>query len=362
MLNFLTSKPQNVVAVGDAFVSCETMKEALQTSKINIAKISTAFWGTPDKEEFTKRQLNIEKNGPKAETYAEGLDNLITDADVLINHFSPIPDTLIKKATRLKLILTCRGGLENIDVAAASKRNIPVVNVIRNAIPVAEFALGLILSVTRNIASSHRLLMDGKWEKNYPNSNSLTTLANLKVGLAGLGNVGIELATRLKALGVPMIAFDKYLSMDRLKRNGLENIELVSSLEELFRRADIVSMHLRLTPETKQLVDKRYFSIMKPTAYFINTSRGGLINQDDLIDVLSRHAIAGAALDVFNTEPIPANSALLNFDNVVLTPHIAGTTVDAIPKSPFLLINELNKIMTKGTTERIVNLDKINIG
>lgn len=359
MLDELTIAPQNIVVVGDAFVSTDTMEDAVRASKINIGKISKAYWGTPDKSSFAERQLNIERNGSEAENWAEGLEELLDDCTVLVTHFNPVPRALFDKAPLLKALFTCRGGLEHINLDAASDRNIPVVNVIRNSIPVAEFALGLILSITRNISASHHLLIEGKWEKTYPNSEYISTLGNVTVGLIGIGNVGIELAVRLKALGVSMIAYDEYCSKERLERSGLSDIQMVSSMEELFTKADVVSLHLRLTPETTGMINKHYLCLMKPSAYFINTARGGLVNQADLLEALKNHRIAGAALDVFSQEPLPDQSGFSSLDNVVVTPHIAGATVDAIPMSPFLLMREVDKIIDNGLTERIVNYSKI---
>ena len=234
-------------------------------------------------------------------------------------------------------------------------------NVIRNAVPVAEFALGMMLGLTRNIAASHRFLMEGSWVKRFPNSGFTSTLSNLTVGLAGLGNVGIEVALRLKAMGVSMIAYDGYLDRERLERSGLGDIQIVPALEDVFRRADIVSLHLRLTPETEHSIDRRYFSLMKPTAYFVNTARGGLVNQADLLEALRSRAIAGAALDVFDAEPLAPEAGFMELDNVLITPHIAGATEDAIPKSPFLLMREVDKIITLGLSDRIVNRAQIQL-
>lgn len=361
MLNFLKDTPQNVVVVGDAFVSCDTMEEAVRASHLNVAKIERAFWGTQDGDEFAARQLHVEREGPEAEPWADGLDALMADCTVLLTHFNPVPAALMDKAPNLKAILTCRGGLEHIDLQAASQRNIPVVNVIRNAVPVAEFALGLMLGLTRNIGASHHQLIQGKWVKEFPNSGFTSTLSNLTVGLAGMGNIGIEVATRLKAMGVSIIAQDDYLDKERLERNGVGDIVLVPTLEDLFRQADIVSLHLRLTPQTEHMIDKRYFSLMKPTAYFINTARGGLVNQADLLEVLRSHAIAGAALDVFDAEPLAPDAGFVGLDNVLITPHIAGATVDAIPKAPFLLMREVDKILDKDLQERIVNRKELRL-
>lgn len=361
MLDFLHREPQNVVVVGDAFVTPETLEQAVRASQLQVNRLSRAFWGTEDPDEFAARQLHLEREGPEAEAWADGLDELMSDCTVLCVHFNPVPRALMDKAPNLKAILTSRGGLEHIDLQAASERNIPVVNVIRNAVPVAEFALGLMLALTRNIAASHRSLMEGTWVKAFPNSGFTATLSNLTVGLAGLGNVGIEVALRLKAMGVSMVAYDGYLDRDRLERNGLGDIRILPTMEDVFRQADIVSLHLRLTPETERVIDKRYFSMMKPTAYFINTARGGLVNQADLLEALRARTIAGAALDVFDAEPLAPDAGFGELDNVVITPHIAGATVDAIPKSPFLLMREVDKIITLGVSDRIANRGQIQL-
>lgn len=361
MLDFLKNEPQNVVVVGDVFVRPETMEQAVRNSKLRADQITKAFWGSEDEDEFASRQLNLERNGPEAEPYAKGLGTLLKDCTVLLTHFSPVPHELIEQAPNLRAILTCRGGLEHIDVEAASKRNIPVINVIRNAVPVAEFTLGLMLAVTRNIASSHHQLMNGKWTKKFPNSGFVSTIGNLTVGLVGMGNVGIELATRLKALEVPMIVQDDYLDWGRMVRNGLGSVTVADTKEDVFRLADLVSLHLRLTPENRKIINRDCFSLMKPTAYFINTARGGLVDQHDLIDVLRRHAIAGAALDVFDSEPLALEDGFAGLDNVVVTPHLAGATADAIPKSPFLLMRAVDKVLTQGLKDRIVNYKEISL-
>lgn len=355
----LLQKPQKIVVVGDAFVSSDVMELAVRESAICCGKIVHCFWGTPDKKEFTSRQIRLERGGPESVPYADGLDEAISDAGVLITHYCPVPRSLLEKAPRLSLILTCRGGLEHIDLAAAGERNIPVLNVIRNAEPVADFTLGLMLCLTRNIALSHERIRQGEWIKSFYNSAFLMTLGSHIVGLAGLGNVGIALARRLKALGVPILAFDAYTSRERLEGEGLGDIEIVPSLEDLFSQADIISLHLRLTPETEHMIDERYFSLMKKTAYFINTARGGLVNQTALTAALIRGDLAGAALDVFDSEPPAADDPLLHMDNVLLTTHIAGTTVDAIPRSPFMLLREADRFLRDGVLERVVNRDKL---
>lgn len=361
MLDIITKEKQNIIVIGDVFVSCETMEEAIRSSSIAVNRIDKVFWGEHDIQSFSRRQVNIEKNGPEAEPYPSGLDELIEDADIIMMHFAPLHASLIKRAKHLKVILTCRGGVEQINIEAVNDRNIPVINVIRNAEPVADFTLGLIIAMTRNIATSHKLMMEGIWTKKYPNYEFTTTLSNLKVGLAGLGNVGIEIAKRLKALHIQTFGYDEYLSVERLKNNGLESVCILDTLEDLFSECDVISVHLRLCDETRRMIDTRYFSRMKPGSYFINTSRGGLVNQNDLIHTLKEHRIAGAALDVFESEPLEKDSGLQELDNIILTPHIAGDTVSAVPKSPFLLMREVDALLQSGNKERIVNARHIDV-
>ena len=356
-----TSRPQKVVVVGDAFVSPETMEQAVRESALCCGEIRKLFWGPTDKQEFTTRQLKVERGGPKAVPYADGLDEAIADADVLLVHFNPVPSVLLEKAKNLQLILTCRGGLEHIDSAAASARNIPVLNVIRNAEPVADFALGMMLCLTRDIALSHLKMRGGEWCKNYYNSDFLMTLSSHTVALAGIGNVGAALARRLLALGVPVIAYDAYTNPEKLAQAGLGAVKLVDSLEALFEQGDIVSLHLRLTPETEHMIGMQYFSRMKKTAYFINTARGGLVDQPALVEALQQGCMAGAPLDVYDSEPLDADSPLLQMDNVLLTPHIAGTTVDAIPRAPFLLMREVDRFLQSGVNDRVVNAASITL-
>lgn len=361
MLDYLTKDPQKIVVIGDTYVDPDTMIVAITKSKIKVDHIVKLFWGEDNKEIFTKRALNIEKNGPEVESYVEGLEEAIKDADIIFNHHSPIPRSIIEKSNNLKAILTCRGGMEHICLDAASERNIPVINVIRNSEPVADFALGLIIALSRNIVFSHEELKKGKWNRNFPNANMTTSLSKLKVGLVGLGNIGVEVALRLKALGVNIIAYDNYISKERLKLYDLQEIEMVPTLDVIFKEADLISLHLRLTDNNYKMINKKYFSLMKPTAFFVNTSRGGLVEQEDLIHVLKEHTIAGAAIDVFDKEPIGLDDGFAELDNVIITPHIAAMTADAVSQSPFMLIKEVDKIITKGIVDRIVNYKDIKV-
>ena len=355
----LCEKPMKAVVIGDLMISPDTMEDAIKKSKLQIKEIKKIFWGPENTDEFAKQQLKIERQGPDAIEYPKELDEFLEDVDVIMTHFCPISEKVIQNAKNLKVIFVSRGGTENICIEAATKRNIPVVNVIRNAKPVADFVLGMILSLTRNISQSFYKIKQGIWEKNFFNSEYVRNLDAQKVGLVGFGNVGSELAKRLLALEVPVIVYDEYIKKEEMQKT-FPKIKIVENLDELLKEADIVSIHLRLTDQTKGMIDQEFFRKMKKEAYFINTARGGLVKEEDLILALQEGEILGAALDVYDKEPLSKDSPLLQMSNVLLTPHIAGSTVDAIPKSPYMLMKEFDRMIEDKRYTRIVNLKSIN--
>ena len=347
---------RRIVVVGDAYVSPGVLAQAAQKLLGQQTEIIPLLWGSGDKNEFTDQAALIERDGPDAVPYPQGLDDEIESADLLMVHFCPLPRRLLERAKRLKLAGICRGGVENIAVDALTGRRVPLIHIIRNAEAVAEFTLGLMLSETRNIARSHRRIMEGQWPTQFSNSGYTSTLKNLTVGLVGLGNIGMLVMEKLTALGIPVMGFDPFLPDRQAARLP---IPIAPSLEALFSQADVVSLHLRLTERNRNLVDSRLLALMKPTAYLVNVSRGGLINEADLFSALHDHRIAGAALDVFADEPPVPGCPLLGLDNVTLTPHIAGDTVDSIERSPYLLCEKIEEFLRTGGTGWVYNKNSL---
>lgn len=338
----IISNHTNVICIGDAFVDAHDMEKAILSSKIESPLVKKINWEM-DKLRFTQRQLHIEKNGPDAEAPPDQLLGVIADCEVLFTHFCPISSNLIDHASNLKLILSCRGGYEHIDLKRAEQKKIKVINVVRNAQAVSEFTLGLALSLSRNIVYSDRKIHEGKWIKNFNNSDSCNCLSSLTIGIIGLGNVGVEVAKRFHMLGSKIIAFDPFVDDKKLKEAGLSNFQLTSNIEDVFIHGDIVSLHQRLNDENRGSINFDLFKKMKPTSYFINTARAGLINEEDLYYVLKKGLIMGAAVDVFQEEPIKKNHPFLSLDNIILCPHIAGDTIDSIKLSPYKLIPKINE-------------------
>ena len=343
-----------IVVIGDRPVPSSRLAKAAGQLKTKEEKqIVELTWGSSIREKLQAQQLNVEKNGPDAEDYAPGLDQEIQDADILLTHLAVVPERIIKKAEKLKLIGTCRGGTEQIAVKAATEKKIPVIHVIRNAEAVAEFTLGLILSETRNIARANASIAGGGWQKDFANSGFTKTLKGQIFGIVGLGHIGRITALKAQSLGMEIVGYDPYVKDDVLQDMGLQVRKM--ELDELFQTADIISLHLRASRETEGMIGKKLLEKMKPEAYLINTARASVVVKEDLYQALANKKIGGAALDVFWEEPLPADDPFRMLDNVTLTSHLAGTVVDALPKSPFLLADVINDYLEKGKSAMQVN-------
>ena len=362
MLKQLTEQPQKILIINDINVDINVMTDAVKKSRINVKEIETLYFGPDNKEEFPSLQLVIERHGPEGVEIPEEAYEKIKDADVLFVHFCPVSSKLIEKAEKLKLIMTNRGGVEHINVDAATKKNIPVVNCIRNADAVAEFTIGMMIDLTRDITLSHNYLHKKIWTRDYYNSAYQKTLGNSVVGLIGLGNVGLSLARKLIGMGVKVIGYDEFITEEQLKKKGLEELELTRDQDYILSNSDIVSLHLRLVPATENWFTMKQFKKMKKEAYFINSARGGILNYEDLRTALKEGLIAGAALDVFDSEPIRWDDPLLEMENVLVASHLAGTTLDSIALSPYILTRDISEILEKDIPDRIVNYRNINIG
>lgn len=346
-----------IVVIGDIVVSCELLIEAAGKLPGGSHEICAVEWKSDSRQEFQKKALNIEKNGPSAEKVPEEAYEAVADAEILLTHFCPVPEDLIEAGKKLKLIGTCRGGMEHVDIAAATKRNIPVIHCIRNAEATSDFAVGLMFAETRNIARAHAAIRQGNWRKEYVNSGYTTSMCEMTAGLVGLGHIGKLVAKKCAGVGMKVIAYDPFVSQEMADEAGIP-VRMVEQ-KELFSTADIVSLHLRVTPETKNSVNRELLGLMKPTAYLINTSRAGVLCKEDFIEALQNKTIGGAALDVFWEEPIPEDDPLLKLDNLTLTPHNAGNVVDALPKSPLLLVKTIIQYWETGKSDMVVNLKNI---
>ena len=348
-----------ILVIGDIVVSCDLMTEAAKSLPGGEHEVVALEWKNESRQEFQRRAQNIEKNGPTAEQPPEEAFKEIADADVLLTHFCPISEDLIDAGKKLKLIGTCRGGMEHVDIEAATKRNIPVIHCIRNAECTSDFAVGLMFAETRNIARAHAAVKQGVWRKEYVNSQYTTSMCDMTVGVVGLGHIGKLVAKKCLGIGMKVIAYDPFVTQEKIDETGLD-VKMVEK-DVLFKTADIITLHLRVTPETKNSINEEYIGMMKPTAYLINTSRAGVLDKDALVDALKNHRIGGAAIDVFWEEPVPEDDVLLTLDNLTMTPHNAGNVVDALPKSPLLLAKKITEFWETKKSDMVVNLRNITV-
>lgn len=338
----------NVVVIGDPFVPVDNLAAAAKglklESPVNIQRFD--WQAEKSRSEFREVIKILEHDGPNGFELSSDILAAVPTAEYLLVHLAPVSQKLLAHAKKLKMIGTCRGGLEHIDLAEVKKsKELSVINVIRNAEPVADFTIGLMYATVRNIAASAIQVKNGDWPQNFPNDAYKTSFSNLKVGLVGLGHIGKIVAKRLTALGLEVSAYDAFAQQAALEQEGYP-IKL-KSLQEIFSDSDVVSLHLRVVPETINLIDQSLLQLMKPSAYLINTARPDIIKQEDLIECLTKKKIAGAGIDVLWEEPITPDEPLLRLDNVVITSHIAGDTIDAIERSPQLLQKEMNKVLQK---------------
>lgn len=325
------------LAIADLFINKAMMDAGLNALRDKGIDVEVREWSHDSIEKLQEDNLRVEQEGAEAVTLPTALLEGADDVEILITQFAPVNTAVLDKLPKLKYIGVLRGGVENVNQQVALARGIEVMNTPgRNARSVAEFTVGMMLAEMRNIARSHDALRDKFWRKDSPNHQAIPELGGKVVGLVGLGHIAQLVAGFLSAFGTEIIFYDKYVS-------GHQRYEKVDTLDELVTRADVVSLHARMTPETENLINAHHFGLMKSSAIIVNTARSGLINERDLIDALQTGKIMGAALDTFDDEPLPDDSAFYLLNNVTITPHIAGSTLDAFSNSPKLFAEILLK-------------------
>lgn len=339
-----------VLVVGDHFIPGEFYLRALDDLAHGLlGRVTTVDLGGSKKRQHQDQQV-MEARGPNTVNLEPGLVEAMRDHELLIVHFAPVPKEVFASGARTRAVFTARTGVENVDVSAATEAGTPIFNVHgRNASAVAELALGLMLAEARNIARADRSIKDGGWRKDFPNTP--VEVGGSTVGLVGYGHVGRELAQRLKGFGSRLLIFDPYVEPTVVEADGGE----LSDIETLFAESDFVSIQARLTDETEELVDARLIKKMKPTAFLINVGRSRLVKTADLLEALEAGRIAGAGLDVFDEEPLPADSRFRRLDNVTLTTHFGGDTTTTNRRSATLVAERVKTFIETADLSNAVN-------
>jgi D-3-phosphoglycerate dehydrogenase len=274
-------------------------------------------------EEGIKELYDCAEVDARAKIAPEELKSIVSDYDALmVRSQTKVTADIIKAGSNLKVIARAGVGIDNVDVEAATRCGIAVVNApTGNTISAAEHAFALMMALARHVSQANTSLKSGEWKRN---DFMGTELRGKTLGVIGLGNVGSAVAKRAQAFEMKVIGFDPIVSVDQA---GKLNVELVS-LEELLKQSDFISLHIPLNEKTKGIIGAKELALVKPTVRIINCARGGLIDDEALVAALGEGRVAGVAVDVFAKEPC-TESPLFAFSNVIVTPHLGASTEEA---------------------------------
>ncbi len=281
----------------------------------------------------------------------EQLKDCIKDYDALVvRSGTKATKEIIEAADKLKIIGRAGVGLDNVDVEAASKKGIIVVNTpAGNTISTAEHAFTMMLALSRNIPAADLSMKKGEWERKKFMGHELY---GKTLGICGLGRIGTEVAKRAISFGMKILAYDPYLSMDRAKELGMEPADL----DTLFKNADYITVHTPLTEQTNHMISDKQFDMMKKNVRLINCARGGIIDEAALVRAVEAGKVAGAALDVFEDEPPQKDNKLLKLDKVILTPHLGASTEEAQTNVAIEVANTVRDYLIGGCIRNAVNV------
>ena len=282
-----------------------------------------------------------------------GLEAELADADALVVRSAvQVTAGLLEHAPKLRVIGRAGVGVDNIDAPAATHRGIVVMNTPgANAVAVAELTLGLMITMARGIPRANATMHAGKWEKK---SLQGTELRGKTLGIVGLGRIGLEVARRARAFGMELLAFDPFVAPVIAREDGVTLV----SIDQIFSQSDYLSLHVGLTPQTEGFINQHSIGIMKPGIRIINCARGELINDAALVEGLKSGKVGGAALDVFTVEPLK-DSPYYGVDNVILTPHLGGSTDEAQEAIGIQLAQQVSAYLKSGVVQNAVNVPSL---
>lgn len=335
----------HILTIGDQFATVDLMAQTLQQTlsplvgnsveELSIKAIDLDWPSTP----FLHNDEIREFGGDLAQ-----IAQMARDAHIIVTHVGGISQAVIDSAPDLRLIGCCRGGPVNVNVEAARQRDIPVVNTpARNGQAVIEYTVGLLLAVCRGIAPAHHSFVNGIWRSDlYQYQNAGRELSEQAIGLVGLGAVARGLVPFLRLFQMDILAYDPYVQADVFAELGVRQVDFSTLLAE----SDIVSLHVRATPETIGMMGADQFAQMKDGAYFINTARGALVDEGALYHALQSGHLAGAGLDTYINEPPPSDWRLRSLPTVTLTPHIGGASQNSAERGLQMIADDIKNLLT----------------
>ena len=299
---------------------CDQLQEAVLNQLIELGEITDISSSSNKHEELLKHIIEAEI--------------------VVIRSATTLTKEILEHAKKIKIIARCGVGIDNVDIEFAKSREIFVTNApTANLISLVEHTIGLILSTARKIHESNVSTKSGKWEKS---KFVGLELHQKQLGIIGFGKAGKLLSERLKSFGMKVVFYDPFVS-------DWEGEEESVTLENLLSSSDVVSVHVIKTPQTENLLSKEKLNLLKPNSILVNTSRGGVVDEEYLVELVNSKKIFGAALDVFDKEPIEENNKILDSD-VLLTPHIGASTIEAQLKAGLDTVQNIKKILDGDTS------------
>jgi len=276
----------------------------------------------------------------------------LVDVDVVIVRLAPITRSILNSAPNLRGVCRTGVGVDMVDIDAATEMGIFVCNVPgQHKYAVAEHALAMIFALAKNLVKSDKLLRTNGWASRSTIWPSNLELHGKSVGIIGLGESGFELAIRARACGMDILGYDPFIPE---KKASDINAKLVD-IETLLTDSDFVSIHCPLTEETRNLINDKRIKLMKDSAFLVNCGRGPIVNQEALVAALTTGVIAGAGLDVFETEPLDPKNPLLIMENVILTPHVAGMTYEVRTRVMDTVVENTIKVLRGETPDHLIN-------
>lgn len=285
----------------------------------------------------------------------EDLLAIIPQYDALaIRSATTVTKEVLARADRLKVVGRAGIGVDNVDKVAASERGVLVMNTPDgNVVTTAEHAISLMCALVRKIPQATASMKAGKWEKS---KFSGKELFQKTLGVVGLGNIGTIVANRALGLSMKVVAYDPFVTKERAQKLGVE----LADLDTLLARADVVTLHVPLVDGTKNIISKQAIAKMKKGAFLVNAARGGLVDEEAVVEALEAGHLAGAAFDVYSTEPPPADHPLLGRDDVVLTPHLGASTSEAQVNVAVAIAEQIVAYLTKGVIQNAVNAPAVS--
>lgn len=277
------------------------------------------------------------------------------DADALLVQYAPITRKVIEHLKNVKIIVRYGIGVDNIDLKAATEKGIFVSNVTYDVCDIADHTVGLILSLARKIPWIQQSTMSGEW--NWKKFQPIRRIKGKTVGIIGFGKIGREVAKRIRGFEVNIIAYDPYIPLDEFEKNCVKKVDL----ETLLIKSDIITLHVPLTEETRNLIGINELQKMKRTAILINVSRGHVIDEKALYIALKEKWIVGAALDVLEKEPLTKNNPLLKLNNVIITPHMAWYSSESLTEIQSNAAKEVARFLSGQLPTNLINKEVLSL-